>query len=125
MDDLNNTIKTYGACLLWIIGSGCVGFLIWYWIGANSSGFGGAFFGSAYQTEMAKADTALNSGFIGAAIFILAALVISGIIIGARLTPSPSSDAAAKSAISGWEYAVIVLVVILMLVATCGRFIMS
>ena len=119
MDNLNDTIKTYGSCLFWIIGSGCVGFLIWYWIGANSAGFGGA-----YQTEMAKAAAALNSGFIGAAIFILGALAISGIIIGARLTPSPSSDAAAKSAISGWEYAVIALVVILMLVATCGRFIM-
>lgn len=76
MKDVNETIKTYGICLFWMLASGCAGFLIGYLIGYNNAPYY-----RGYPTEALEMDYALNGGLIGAAIGVLAALAICGIVI--------------------------------------------
>ena len=70
MATLNEIVKTYATCLLWIIASGCAGFLIGYLISYNTT---------TYTTL--KMAYALNWGLMGAAIVMLGALFICEIVV--------------------------------------------
>ena len=84
MNTLNEIVKTYATCLLWIIASGCAGFLIGYAIGYQESQYT-PYTSNRILERTIYADNnmeySLNGGLIGAAIGMLGALFICGIVV--------------------------------------------